>query len=341
MCAGGGMGAPRWSSRSADDAGAQRLRRRPTIRPRSVGQPALPDLLSGHARVTRTTSQSPQSRWDRGHRPQTGPHGPLQEQHPRPGVQPVVGASPGEGARRWRIRRPRRRHRPREMLSEAARWREGPVAESFAESDRHPPTFDPATHSVTLPGAVHRVPASVGPRQWFRIDLRRGRRRRAGTGDGELALNELPLGAQPAVFIYLAGPVLADILPTSATKTRSVGPQRLSNARWGRHHGAHRTRCGLGRRRRPTKAIEQPDGTLASTASLVHHQRRRGVTCSRTSCTRPGRPEGAGPAHQGPEPVSWCPSSCSTRDRRARPTQRRVPSPTSNTRWGRLRPPAS
>src|ERR1700729_1695151 len=40
----------------------------------------------------------------------------------------------------------------REMLSEAARLAAGPVAESFAESDRHPPTFDPDTHVVTLPG---------------------------------------------------------------------------------------------------------------------------------------------------------------------------------------------
>ena len=31
----------------------------------------------------------------------------------------------------------------REMLAEAARQAEGPLAESFAESDRHPPTFDP------------------------------------------------------------------------------------------------------------------------------------------------------------------------------------------------------
>ena len=50
-----------------------------------------------------------------------------------------------------------------EMLSEIARLAEGPVAESFADADRNPPTFDPKTHAVTLPEsfkksvrAVHR-----------------------------------------------------------------------------------------------------------------------------------------------------------------------------------------
>ena len=33
------------------------------------------------------------------------------------------------------------RLRARTMLDEVARLAEGPVAESFAESDRHPPTF--------------------------------------------------------------------------------------------------------------------------------------------------------------------------------------------------------
>jgi hypothetical protein len=38
-----------------------------------------------------------------------------------------------------------------QMLSEAARLAEGPVAESFAESDPHTPTFDTGTQVVTLP----------------------------------------------------------------------------------------------------------------------------------------------------------------------------------------------
>ena len=39
----------------------------------------------------------------------------------------------------------------KDMLGEIARLSEGPIAESFADSDRNPPTFDPKTHAVTLP----------------------------------------------------------------------------------------------------------------------------------------------------------------------------------------------
>ena len=39
----------------------------------------------------------------------------------------------------------------REMLAEASKLAQGPVAESFSDGDRNPPTFDPETHVVTLP----------------------------------------------------------------------------------------------------------------------------------------------------------------------------------------------
>src|SRR4029077_11875721 len=43
----------------------------------------------------------------------------------------------------------------RQMLDEAARQAEGPLAEPFADADRNPPTFDPETHTVTLPESFH------------------------------------------------------------------------------------------------------------------------------------------------------------------------------------------
>jgi len=39
----------------------------------------------------------------------------------------------------------------RQMLAEASKLAEGPLAEAFADADRNPPTFDPATHAVTIP----------------------------------------------------------------------------------------------------------------------------------------------------------------------------------------------
>ena len=52
----------------------------------------------------------------------------------------------------------------REMLAEAARLAQGPLAESFADGDRIPPQFDPDTHAVRLPES-------------FKSSVRAGRRR--------------------------------------------------------------------------------------------------------------------------------------------------------------------
>src|SRR6266576_4741492 len=39
----------------------------------------------------------------------------------------------------------------RQMLAEAARLAQGPLADSFADGDRNPPQLDPDTHTVRLP----------------------------------------------------------------------------------------------------------------------------------------------------------------------------------------------
>ena len=48
----------------------------------------------------------------------------------------------------------------RQMLGEAAKMAEGPLAEAFAETDRHPPAFDPATHTVSIPEPFKKAPGT-------------------------------------------------------------------------------------------------------------------------------------------------------------------------------------
>ncbi len=87
----------------------------------------------------------------------------------------------------------------REMLREAAKMAEGPLAESFADADRHPPTFDPETHTVSIP-----EPFKKSFRAWQRRRVvpdrhRRGRRRGAravdaGVGDQRVRARRPPGG---------------------------------------------------------------------------------------------------------------------------------------------------
>ncbi|NTY61342.1 acyl-CoA dehydrogenase [Mycolicibacterium sphagni] len=100
----------------------------------------------------------------------------------------------------------------REMLSEAARLAEGPVAESFAETDRHPPTFDPATHVVTLPEPFQKSMRAWQQGEWFRIGLVEEVGGVPAPAMVTWAIDELVLGANPAVFMYMAGPIMANIV---------------------------------------------------------------------------------------------------------------------------------
>ncbi len=100
----------------------------------------------------------------------------------------------------------------REMLAEAARLAEGPVAESFAETDRHPPTFDPDTHVVTLPEPFQKSMRAWQQGEWFRIGLSEEVGGVPAPAMVTWAIDELVLGANPAVFMYMAGPIMANIL---------------------------------------------------------------------------------------------------------------------------------
>jgi alkylation response protein AidB-like acyl-CoA dehydrogenase len=100
----------------------------------------------------------------------------------------------------------------REMLAEAARLAEGPVAESFAETDRRPPTFDPDTHAVSLPEPFQKSMRAWQQGEWFRIGLAEEAGGVPAPAMVAWAINELVLGANPAVFMYMAGPIMANVL---------------------------------------------------------------------------------------------------------------------------------
>lgn len=100
----------------------------------------------------------------------------------------------------------------REMLAEAARLAEGPTAASYAETDRHPPSFDPDTHVVSLPEPFKESFRAWQGGEWFRIGLSEAVGGVPAPAMVAWAISEFVLGANPAAFMYLAGPLFADIL---------------------------------------------------------------------------------------------------------------------------------
>ena len=149
----------------------------------------------------------------------------------------------------------------RQMLSEAARLAEGPVAESFAESDRHPPTFDPETHVVTLPEPFKKSLRAWAEGEWFRVGLDENVGGVPAPSTVQWAINELVLGANPAIFMYMAGPILANILYGIGNEQQRHWASMAIDRNWGATMVLTEPDAGSDVGAGRTKAVDQGDGT--------------------------------------------------------------------------------
>src|SRR6201995_1983558 len=149
----------------------------------------------------------------------------------------------------------------REMLSEAARLAEGPVAESFAESDRHPPTFDPDTHVVTLPEPFKKSLDAWREGEWFRVGLEEAVGGVPAPSMVAWAVNEFVLGANPAVFMFLAGPFMGNILYGIGNEQQRHWASMAIDRNWGATMVLTEPDAGSDVGAGRTKATNQGDGT--------------------------------------------------------------------------------
>jgi len=149
----------------------------------------------------------------------------------------------------------------RQMLSEAARLAEGPVAESFADGDRHPPTFDPDTHVVSLPEPFKKSLSAWRDGDWFRVGLNEDVGGVPAPSTVQWAINELVLGANPPVFMFLAGPFMANILYGIGNEQQRHWASMAIDRNWGATMVLTEPDAGSDVGAGRTKAIDQGDGT--------------------------------------------------------------------------------
>src|SRR5215218_410171 len=105
----------------------------------------------------------------------------------------------------------------RGVLTEIRRLAEGPVAASFADADRNPPVFDPATHSVTLPESFKKSVQAINDGEWWRLDLPE---KLGGFGAPPVppwAAWEVVRGATPAVSLSAPGAAFPAFLEGGGT----------------------------------------------------------------------------------------------------------------------------
>jgi alkylation response protein AidB-like acyl-CoA dehydrogenase len=187
----------------------------------------------------------------------------------------------------------------RGVLAEIRRLAEGPIAESFADADRNPPVFDPATSSVTLPESFKRSVRAIEDGDWFALDLPE---HLGGFGAPHAltwAAFEMVLGANPAVFMYGSWAAFAAILDELGTPDQKRLARLMLEHKWGATMVLTEPDAGSDVGAGRTKAVRQDDGSWHITGV------KRFITSAEHDLSDNivhlvlARPEGAGPGTKG------------------------------------------
>jgi alkylation response protein AidB-like acyl-CoA dehydrogenase len=149
----------------------------------------------------------------------------------------------------------------REILAEVARLAEGPVADSFIEGDRNPPTFDPKTFSVTLPESFKKSVNAVIDAGWDKAGLDEALGGMPMPKALMWAINEHILGSNPAVWMYAGGAGFAQILYHLGTEEQRKWAVLAAERRWGSTMVLTEPDAGSDVGAGRTKAVQQEDGT--------------------------------------------------------------------------------
>ncbi|MEU7855299.1 acyl-CoA dehydrogenase [Nonomuraea sp. NPDC049141] len=137
----------------------------------------------------------------------------------------------------------------------------GVMAESFEEGDRHPPVFDAATNSVTMPEGVKKSFRALVDGGWAHLDLPS---ELGGPGIPRSlawATAEMILGANPGLYMYAAGPNFAYTLWEVGTDEQKRFAELAIERNWGATMVLTEPDAGSDVGAGRAKAIRQPDGT--------------------------------------------------------------------------------
>ncbi|MCO1656921.1 acyl-CoA dehydrogenase [Pseudonocardia humida] len=149
----------------------------------------------------------------------------------------------------------------RSVLTELNALATGPLAESFADADRNPPVFDPATHSVVLPESLKASYRALWDGEWWRLSLPAALGGLGVPPSVQWAAAELVLGSNPAVFMYMAGPNFAAVIHDRGTELQRHWAQLMIDKGWGATMVLTEPDAGSDVGAGRTRATLQPDGT--------------------------------------------------------------------------------
>ncbi|MFI5507181.1 acyl-CoA dehydrogenase [Mycobacterium sp. NPDC051804] len=189
----------------------------------------------------------------------------------------------------------------RTMLEEVARLAEGPVAASFVDADRHPPVFDPDSHSVSVSAELAKTVQTIKSADWWRIGIAEEIGGIPAPAPLAWAVLEMLMCANSsATFLWALGPTMANALYVEGNEQQKQWAGVALERGWAATMVLTEPDAGSDVGAARAKAIAQPDGTwhiegvkrfisggdVADTAENIFHLVL-------------ARPEGAGPGTKG------------------------------------------
>ncbi|WP_157254318.1 acyl-CoA dehydrogenase [Nonomuraea typhae] len=149
----------------------------------------------------------------------------------------------------------------RSILDEVNRLSTTVLADSFEEGDRTPPVFDAATSTVTVSEGVKKSYKALVDGGWAHLDLPADL---GGPGIPRTlawATAEMVLGANPALYMYAAGPNFAYTLWKVGTPAQKRFAELAIERNWGATMVLTEPDAGSDVGAGRAKAVQQPDGT--------------------------------------------------------------------------------
>ena len=144
----------------------------------------------------------------------------------------------------------------RSILAEVDRLARHELSESFADADAHPPVFDPETHTAPVPASFKKSYRAWMDAEYWRLGTIAELGGTPAPSSVNWALGEMVLGANPALWMYGAGPNFAGIVHRNGNQRDKRIAQLIVDRQWittmvltepdaGSDVGAGRTRATL------------------------------------------------------------------------------------------------
>ncbi|MFF5673869.1 acyl-CoA dehydrogenase [Streptomyces hygroscopicus] len=185
------------------------------------------------------------------------------------------------------------------VLAEIARLSEHELAESYADADRNPPVFDPATHTAPVPESFKKSYRAYMEAEWWRLGVPESLGGTVCPRSLLWASAETILGSNAPVWMYASGPSFAGVLHEEGTEEQQKIAERMVEQQWGSTMVLTEPDAGSDVGAGRTKAVQQEDGSWHIEGV------KRFITSGEHDLSDNiihfvlARPEGAGPGTKG------------------------------------------